>query len=95
MNITQIVQIGSAIASLYPVASQMVGAVEQAFPAGTPGAVKLGAVKAGLQTAYSVGGAVVIEFEQLWPHLQAIITAIVAGLNAIGIFKKSTPAPAA
>ena len=95
INFTQIASTVSAVVGLMPIATSLVQAVEATLPAGTPGAAKLDVVKVGLQSAYNASGTVATEFATIWPHLQAIIAAIVAALNSIGVFKKSAPAVAA
>jgi hypothetical protein len=93
-NLSQAVAVGSAVAQLLPVAAQMVQAVENAMPAGTPGATKLDAVKVGLNSVYTLAGAAEVQFAQLWPHLQVMINGFVTVFNRLGIFKKADVATA-
>lgn len=93
MNIAQIVQVASAVGSLLPVAGTFVQAIESAMPAGTPGAAKLETVRVGMASVYNASGEAAIAFEALWPHLQAIIGSLVAAYNAVGMFRKTAPAP--
>lgn len=96
MNLTQAVQVGSAVANLLPVAAQLVNSVQQAMPEGTPGAAKLETVKNALEHIYAAEQKTVATFELVWPPISAIISGLVSAYQAVGLFKKSTPAtPAA
>lgn len=92
MNFAMIIQIIEAVAELMPVVSKAVQAVEQAMPAGTPGAQKLDAVRTMIANAYTAEQNVQVAFDQVWPSLQAMINMMVASFNAAGVFKKATPA---
>ncbi len=93
MNITQLIQTAETVASLLPVVGTFVKAVEDVMPAGTSGQQKLETVRAGIQSVYNASGQVAVEFNAIWPHLQSLIAMLVAAYNAVGIFRKTAPAP--
>ena len=90
MNISQMVQVATTVVSLIPVVVQLVNSVETAMPPGTPGAAKLEAVKTTLNAIYAAEPQVSATFDQVWPPISALITAMVAAYNAAGLFKKAT-----
>jgi len=83
-------QIVKSALGLLPVVIEAVKAIEAALPESGAGAQKLDIIKATLQNAYSVSSDAVGTFESFWPVLSGMISAIVAAMNAAGIFKKKT-----
>lgn len=74
------------IAAVWPAVDAFVKQVESAFPAGSAGAAKLAAVKSYMETAWGTVEGVVTDFESAWPTLQALVGALVATYNTIGLF---------
>lgn len=83
--------IWSAVSDVFPAVQTFVQQVEAIFPAGTPGATKLAAVKSFLDAAWGEIGTVEVTVEEIWPVLSSLITPLVALYNTLGIFNhKST-----
>lgn len=78
------------IAAVWPAVDAFVKQVESAFPGGSAGAAKLAAVKSYLETAWGTVEGVVTDFESVWPTLQALVGALVATYNTIGLFQHKT-----
>ena len=78
------------IATVWPAVDTFVRQVESAFPAGSAGATKLAAVKSYMEAAWGTVEGVVIDFESAWPTLQALVGALVATYNTIGLFQHKT-----
>lgn len=87
MNYLEVVR---TILSLIPVIIDTIKAIESALPVGGAGAQKLEAIKGILQSAYTVGGGAVEQFNSLWPALQSTIGVLVGFFNATGVFKTKT-----
>lgn len=62
--------------------------VEKAFPESGNGSVKLGLVRAAIETAYNAGTDALATFDQIWPILQSLIGSIVGLFNSTGVFRK-------
>lgn len=77
----------SAVA-LLPILIDAIKAVEAAVPQTGQGPAKLDAVKAILQSAYALAGAVMPAFDKLWPMLAGMASALVALFNKAGVFVK-------
>ncbi len=92
MNISAILTIAGEVLSLLPLLAETVKRIEDILPAGTPGTVKLEAVRGIIQNCYAAGNAVETEFNQVWPTLQSVIGSLVHAFNASGVFTKATPA---
>ena len=88
-----ILEIAKSLLGLLPSVITAVKSVEDLIPDGGKGKDKLELVKNTLQAAYSIGDATLAEFEQIWPAINAVITAVVAFMNAHGIFKKANVIP--
>ena len=88
-----ILETAKSLLGLLPSVISAVKSVEALVPEGGKGKEKLELVKITLQAAYSVGNATLTEFEQIWPAINAVITAVVNFLNAHGIFKKANTIP--
>ncbi|HEY9664840.1 MAG TPA: hypothetical protein V6C65_40895 [Allocoleopsis sp.] len=78
------------IAAVWPAVDAFVKQVESAFPAGSAGAAKLSAVKSYMEAAWGTVEGVVTDFESAWPTLQALVGALVATYNTIGLFTHKT-----
>jgi hypothetical protein len=92
MNFTQIIATANAVASLLPVVATLVQGVENAMPAGTPGAMKLEAVKSGLASIYAAEQNLSVHFDAIWVPLQGMITTLVNAFNAAGLFVRKAQA---
>lgn len=78
MNLSLLLRAVRVAATLVPIAVQLVGAVESALPADTPGAAKLDAVKSALAAAADRVGVLTNEFDAAWPMLEGMIGSLVA-----------------
>lgn len=65
------------VLQLMPVITQMVDAIEQLFPAGGNGALKLEMVKGLLTSGTNKGDMAVEAIESIWPMLSVLISFIV------------------
>lgn len=86
-----VLSIIQAVVQLLPTILNIVQAVEAIMPAGTPGAAKLDTAKNLIQSAYATVQSTTTTFEQVWPSINAVITAVVAAHKAAN----TLPAPAA
>lgn len=84
----QFLAIVRIIGSVFPVLVECIKSIEEAIPQPGQGTAKLALVKSALEAAYSTMTNVQVTFEQLWPSLQIVISALVATFNATGVFKK-------
>lgn len=80
--------IAKTVLDLLPALIAVIKALEEAFPAGGQGQLKLDMLRASLQGAYSTANNATLAFETLWPALQSTANNIVATFNATGVFKK-------
>lgn len=76
------------VLSLLPVIIDAVKAIEAALPAGGQGAAKLDAIRAMLQSAYSVASDATASFESVWPAISGTVSAVVSLFNKAGVFSK-------
>lgn len=90
MNITSlfssVAAIWSAVSAVWPMVTALVKQVESDFPAGSTGQQKLDAVQSMLSTAWTKVSGVEASFEQAWPILEGMISALVSTYNALGLF---------
>lgn len=86
--IKKLVAMWATIAAIVPALQQFVVQVETAFPAGTPGADKLAAVKDMLASMWGTAQGLEVKFEEAWPTLEALIGSLVAAFNKRGEFVK-------
>ena len=86
--ITKLIAIAKAVSALWPLAIQFVEQVELLLPAPGNGATKLQMVKEWLKAAYESIEGLSITFDEVWPTLERLIAALIASLNALGLFKK-------
>lgn len=86
----QFLMILSLVQQLFPMVIAIVKQVEEAFPEGGQGAVKLAMVRSALETAFRSYTEAQVTFDKLWPTLKIMIDGAVAIYNATGKFKKSS-----
>lgn len=77
------------IASLIPIITQCIKAVEEAIPQAGQGPAKLQLLKGMLETAHQQTANASVAFDTLWPMAQVVITNLVSVYNAVGTFKQT------
>jgi hypothetical protein len=78
------ITIVKTILTLLPVLIDAIKAVEKAIQGSGKGAEKLALIRGILEQAYVIADDASIQFEQLWPSLEKLITNLVATFNALG-----------
>lgn len=82
----QMESIAKTIGAVWPAVDAFVKQVESSFPVGSPGSTKLAAVKSFVSATWATVDGIVVSFESAWPTLEALVTALVAAYNTIGLF---------
>lgn len=77
-----LIMILTIINQLFPLVIQIVKQVEESFPEGGQGAVKLQMVRSMLEGAFKSYTDAKVTFDQVWPTLKLIIDGAVALLNS-------------
>uniref|UniRef100_A0A6C0JVN6 Uncharacterized protein n=1 Tax=viral metagenome TaxID=1070528 RepID=A0A6C0JVN6_9ZZZZ len=75
------------VLGLLPVIIDTIKAIENAIPVEGKGKDKLELVKNVLQTTFETSNQSLELFQDVWPTLQSVISAVVATFNTLGIFK--------
>lgn len=86
--INKLINVAKAIAVLWPLVNQFVEQAEELLPEGGNGAAKMEMVRQWLQAAYAGFTDLGAKFEDVWPVLQNLISALVSTFNNLGVFKK-------
>jgi len=78
---------------MLPLIVELIKIAEQTIPdkddgGKSTGEQKLIFVRSQLETAYKMATDTTLQFEQLWPALEAQIKALVAAYNAVGVFRR-------
>lgn len=84
----QYVQTIKLVLSLLPLIIQLVRSIEEALPESGQGAAKLTMVRSALEAGYKMATDAVISFEEAWPQISNVISAVVTMFNVSGVFKK-------
>ena len=74
--------------SLGPDIMKFMKAIEEMLPESGKGAEKLAILRGYLEGAWQGFGTALPAFEEFWPKLNTVISAMVSTFNAIGWFKK-------
>lgn len=77
------------VKGMTPALGSMIDSAELAITGSKQGAAKLELVKQYANTAFQLLGETLVTFEQVWPMLQTLISAVVAFRNTTGAFSKS------
>lgn len=93
MNLKAIATALSLIPQLMPLVDNVVVSVEAAIP-DLPGATKLQAALAKVESLMAAASDEVNIFAEIKPTVVLMVNAAVAAFNAIGLFKKATPVTA-
>lgn len=76
--------------SLLPATIDCIRKMESLFPEPGQGVKKLQILRGYIEATYKTVGDVGVAFEEIWPVLNSGINAMVSGLNAIGLFQKTS-----
>ena len=74
--------------SLGPDLIKFIKSIEELMPESGQGVNKLAIIRGYMESAWSGFGTALPAFEEFWPKLNLVITALVNTFNTIGIFKK-------
>jgi hypothetical protein len=74
--------------SLGPDIMKFIKAIEEMMPDSGKGSEKLAVLRGYLEAVWEGFGTGLPAFEEFWPKLNAVVTAVVATFNSIGWFKK-------
>ena len=81
-------EILKTVLSIFPLLVEIIQTVEASIKKTGAGAEKLELVRELLQAVYDAATDISVRFDDLWPVLKSIISALVKFFNALGIFKK-------
>jgi hypothetical protein len=75
--------------SIGPDLMKFMKSIEDMLPDSGKGAEKLAILRGYLEGAWAGLGNALPAFEEFWPKLNTVITAVVSVFNSVGLFKKS------
>lgn len=83
-----ILETAKLVLGLLPTILEAVKAVEAALPISGKGKEKLELVKTSVQAVFDASNQTVTTFQETWPQLEKVVSAVVTLFNSVGLFKK-------
>jgi hypothetical protein len=84
----KLIAIARLLISIYPLIIAAIKEVESALPESGKGQLKLAMVRSIIESAYAISEDKLGQFEEIWPAIASVISAVVSAFNAAGVFKK-------